>query len=81
MLIKSPINYMGSKYVLLDELIPMFPTNNELTFIDMFTGGGAVYMNIATKFKKVVANDILVDLMDIHRNLKNSDSVKFPAAG
>ena len=75
-LVQSPINYMGSKYVLLNELIPLFPKTRDLTFIDMFTGGGSVYMNVASMYNKLVANDILIDLIDIHRNLKNEEYVK-----
>ncbi len=33
-LIESPINYMGSKYKLLDRLIPLFPKAD--TFVDLF---------------------------------------------
>lgn len=68
MIIESPINYMGSKYVLLDKLLPLFPMRHE-TFIDLFTGGGSVYMNVCPYYTKVVANDILKDLIGIHERL------------
>jgi adenine-specific DNA-methyltransferase len=36
--IKSPLNYVGGKYKLLDEIIPLFPTDID-TFVDVFAGG------------------------------------------
>ena len=53
-LIESPINYMGSKYKLLDRLIPLFPKAD--TFVDLFAGGGSVYMNVNHLYKNVLAN-------------------------
>lgn len=36
--IKSPLNYVGGKFKLLPEIIPLFPTNIN-TFVDLFGGG------------------------------------------
>ena len=36
--IKSPLNYVGGKYKLLNEIIPLFPENIN-TFVDLFGGG------------------------------------------
>ena len=36
--IKSPLNYVGGKYKLLNEIIPLFP-NDINTFVDLFGGG------------------------------------------
>lgn len=72
--IESPINYMGSKYKLLPDLLPLFPKNRD-TFIDLFTGGGSIYMNVAPFYKKVIANDLISDLIDIHKNLKNIEFI------
>jgi len=74
LLINSPINYMGNKYVLLDKLIPLFP--NKKYFIDLFTGSGSVYMNVADKYEKVLANDIIKDLIEIHRNLSDVNFIE-----
>ena len=52
-LIESPINYMGSKYKLLNRLIPLFPEAD--TFVDLFAGGGSVYMNVNHLYKNVLA--------------------------
>jgi len=73
-MIESPIIYMGSKYKLLDRLIPLFPQKQY--FIDMFTGGGSVYMNVAHLYKYVGVNDLLINLIDIHKNLKNSEFIQ-----
>lgn len=35
--IKSPLNYVGGKYKLLNEIIPLFPENIN-TFVDLFGG-------------------------------------------
>lgn len=37
-MVKSPLNYTGSKFKLLDQLIPLFPSDIKI-FADMFTGG------------------------------------------
>ena len=39
--IKSPLNYTGGKYKLLDKILPLFP-NDINTFVDLFAGGGSV---------------------------------------
>lgn len=40
----SPIFYMGNKYKLLKQLIPLFPTKFR-KFIDVFGGSGVISMN------------------------------------
>ena len=42
---RSPLFYMGDKYKLLPEISKHFP-NNINRFIEPFTGGGSVYLNI-----------------------------------
>lgn len=37
--VKSPLNYTGGKFKLLDEIIPLFPKHID-TFCDIFAGGG-----------------------------------------
>ena len=66
-LIESPINYMGSKYKLLDRLIPLFPKAK--TFVDLFAGGGSVYMNINHLYEEVIANEYINGVYQIHKNL------------
>ena len=53
--IKSPINYIGNKYKLLDQIIPLFPDDINV-FADIFGGSGTVMIN--TRAKKYYYNDI-----------------------
>jgi len=66
-MIESPINYMGSKYKLLEQLVPLFPKCE--TFVDLFAGGGSVYMNVAPNYKRVIVNEYINGVCDIHKNL------------
>lgn len=43
--IKSPLNYIGGKYRLLKQIIPLFP-NKINTFVDLFSGGANVGINV-----------------------------------
>lgn len=54
-MIKSPLNYIGGKYKLLPQILPLFPAriNN---FVDLFAGGLDVSLNI--KANQVICNDI-----------------------
>ena len=42
------MNYTGGKYKLLPQLLPLFPQDIN-TFVDLFTGGGNVAININSK--------------------------------
>ena len=66
--INPPFNYTGSKFGILDQILPLFDYTKPY-FIDLFSGGGSVYSNVATRFERVVANDIIGDLMQAHRLL------------
>ncbi len=46
--VKSPLNYTGGKYKILNQIIPIFPTNIEL-FVDLFSGGSNVGVNVNAK--------------------------------
>jgi len=59
-LIKSPLNYVGGKYKLLPQILPLFPDNID-TFIDLFCGGANVVINV--KANKIICNDILTEVM------------------
>lgn len=52
---KSPINYVGNKYRLLPQIIPLFPDNIGM-FVDVFGGSGTVLIN--TKAEYYIYNDI-----------------------
>ena len=52
--IKSPLNYTGGKYKILDSIIPCFPKNIE-TFVDLFGGGFNVGINVEAE--RIIYND------------------------
>lgn len=68
--INSPLNYIGSKYKLLDQILCLFPKNID-NFYDLFSGGCSVGINV--KANKVVFNDINKHLIDFYIFLKNVD--------
>lgn len=67
--IKSPLNYVGGKYKLLPQILPLFPKNID-TCIDLFGGGFNVGINVPAK--EVIYNDLnlpVVQILEyIHRN-------------
>lgn len=72
--INTPMNYTGSKFKLLEQILPEFDYNKPY-FIDLFTGGGSVYTNVLDKYEKVIANDIIEDLVGIHNGLLQNDDI------
>lgn len=70
----SPMNYIGGKYKLLPQIIPLFPKEIK-TFIDLFCGGCNVGINISAQ--KIVFNDNLSYLIDLYRTFaqEHSDAV------
>lgn len=74
--IKSPLNYVGGKFKLLPQILPLFP-NNINRFVDLFCGGGNVGVNV--KAQKVICNDIqkeVIDFLDACKNLNSKDMHK-----
>lgn len=69
-LISSPLNYIGGKYKLLSQLLPLFP-KVEGTFIDLFCGGCNVGINISAE--KVIFNDTDENLIYLYNTFKNLD--------
>ena len=65
------MNYIGGKYKLLPQLLPLFPRNIQ-TFVDLFCGGCNVGIN--TNAKKVVFNDNLSYLIDLYKTFNILDS-------
>lgn len=53
--IKSPINYVGNKYRLIKQIIPLFPKKISM-FVDAFGGSGTVLMNTDADY--YIYNDI-----------------------
>ena len=72
--IETPFNYTGSKFKLLSQIIPELDKSKS-TFVDVFTGGGSVYTNVLDKYEKVIVNDIISDLVKIHKELLNNDDI------
>ncbi len=70
--VKSPINYTGGKYKLLNQIEPFFPENID-TFVDIFCGGFNVGANI--KAKKIIANDNQENLVRILELMKNNSYI------
>ena len=68
--IKSPLNYIGGKYKLLSQIMPLFPKNIK-TFVDLFCGGGNVGIN--ANCKKLIFNDINTILMDMFRTFSEME--------
>lgn len=68
MAFKSPFNYIGNKYRIINEITSFFPReiNN---FVDLFCGGGDVTIN--TRAKHIYANDINYHVIDIMRIIQN----------
>lgn len=60
--IKSPINYVGNKYRLIKQIIPLFPQKISV-FVDAFGGSGTVLMN--TEAEHYIYNDINPYVSDI----------------
>ena len=67
--VKSPLNYTGGKYKLLNQILPLFP-NKINTFVDLFAGGCNVSVNV--KAKSILANDINKQIVDLYQHFKNN---------
>ena len=68
--IKSPLNYVGGKYKLLKEILPLFPNDIDV-FVDLFGGGFNVGIN--TTANKVVYNDLENHVVELLKYLKDND--------
>lgn len=62
--ISSPLNYIGGKYKLLPQILPLFPKKIN-TFVDLFCGGCNVGINV--RAEKVIFNDNLIYLIDLYK--------------
>lgn len=68
--IKSPMNYIGGKYKLLPQILPNFP-NYIGTFIDLFSGGCNVAINVNAN--KIICNDINKKIIELFELFKNTE--------
>lgn len=72
-MLKSPLNYSGSKHELMPQLLQHFPTSESVeVFYDVFAGGLSVSIN--TNYKKTISNDIIKPLIEFYYNLKSASS-------
>ncbi len=67
-IIKSPLNYIGGKHKLINQIAPLFPNKID-TFVDLFAGGCNVGINIQAD--KTIFNDNLTYLIELFRTFKN----------
>ena len=65
--VNSALNFTGSKFKLLEQLIPMMDFTKKY-FVDLFAGSGVVGFNVVNLYEKVLLNDIIKDLIGIHKN-------------
>jgi adenine-specific DNA-methyltransferase len=72
--VEGVMNYTGSKFKMLSQIIPEMDYGKN-TFVDAFCGGGSVYSNVLDRYQKVIVNDIITDLIGIHRGLLESDEI------
>ncbi len=63
---RSPLFYVGDKYKLYPEISKYFPTSIN-RFIEPFTGGGSVFLNV--RAKEYLLNDIDENVIKIHKYL------------
>lgn len=74
--IKSPMNYTGGKFKLLPQLLPLMPENID-TFVDLFTGGCNVAVNVSAKSK--VCNDKDKGVIGVYRGVQGLTGVSAKA--
>jgi DNA adenine methylase len=68
--IKSPLNYIGGKAKILDQILPLFPKEID-NFIDLFAGGCNVGINVNAN--KVYFNDNLTYLIEMYQTFRKND--------
>jgi len=65
-IVRSPLFYVGDKFKLLPEILEHFPKQID-KFVEPFTGGGSVFLNVIAK--EYYLNDIDTNIRDIHKVL------------
>jgi len=69
--LKSPLNYIGGKYKLLPQILPLFPSKIG-KFVDLFAGGCNIAINI--KANKIICNDINTKIIDMFKTFQKTDT-------
>lgn len=65
------MNYVGGKFKLLPQIIPLLPEKMD-TVVDLFCGGLDFSINI--KANKIICNDIITPMIDMYNYFKTIDS-------
>ena len=75
--VKSPFNWIGNKYQIMKQLMPLFPQKID-TLIDFFCGGCDISIN-ATANKKIAvdANSFLIEIMQAFQQYSFSEILNF----
>lgn len=73
-LVKSPFNYIGGKFKLLPQILPLFPNKINM-FYDVFGGGASVSLNV--KSEHVYYNDIIPYVGELFSEVKGISSDEF----
>lgn len=74
--IASPLNYIGGKARILDQLLPLMPDNIDI-FVDLFCGGCNVGMNVKADY--TIYNDIskpLIRLLKALQRMSNTTIIR-----
>lgn len=72
--VKSPLNYTGGKYKLLEQILPLSPSGIK-TFVDLFGGGFDVGANVSAE--KIIYNDKQRQVSELLQCLYKSDTEVF----
>ena len=62
----SPLNYTGSKFRLLPQILPLFPKNID-TFVDLFCGGCNVGVNVSAN--RYFFNDVQSEIIGLYKTM------------
>ena len=68
--LKSPLNYIGGKYKLLPQIMPLFPCRIR-TFVDLFAGACNVGINVDAD--SVICNDLNTKIIDMFNTFQQTD--------
>ena len=69
-ILKSPLNYIGGKQKIINQILPLFPKNIN-QFVDLFAGGCNVGINVNAT--KIYFNDNLIYLIEMYRAFQKTD--------
>mgnify|MGYP003257380271 FL=1 len=68
--LKSPLNYIGGKYKLLPQILPLFPKEIS-SFVDLFSGGANVAINVSAN--RIVCNDINSKIIELFQTFQSME--------